>query len=197
MSSDSVRKSRIQLFLSPSLIQMASFTFFLLLVTISTSVLCLKPKILNHVHNLEEFQQLIRSSPNLLIDFYSDSCGPCRVLSRVLSEVATAHPEVTFVKINVDEHPRLADEFNVSVLPTVFYLRNGQWTEKFMGAVSKPEVVKFIKRNYVKPQESEAGAQPMQPILEELPQQEVYNPNVSAHPSMPSKKYRKQRKHFY
>lgn len=176
------------------------FSFILFLALLVSNALCFRSKTLNKVQNLEELQQLIHSSPNLLIDFYSDYCGPCRVLSRTLSEIANTHADVTFVKVNVDEHPQLADEFKVSVLPTVFYLRNGQWTEKFMGAVSKHDLVKFIKRNYKKPQEVMVAtpAQPMPPVVEEPSLQQE---SPSALPIQPnnasSKRYRsKQRRHF-
>ena len=82
--------------------------------------------------NADEFNEL-RSSGNVVVDFYADWCGPCKMLGPIIEKVSEDYPDVNFVKVNVDENEELAMEFGVMSIPSVFMLKNGEVVNKFLG----------------------------------------------------------------
>ncbi len=74
----------------------------------------------------QEYEALAVSADLLVIDFYATWCGPCKMLAPVLEEVAEKYPDVTFVKVNVDEEEDLARKFRISVIPTLVFIKNGE-----------------------------------------------------------------------
>jgi thioredoxin 1 len=74
----------------------------------------------------QEYDALAVSSNLLVIDFYATWCGPCKMLAPVFEEVADKYPDVTFVKVNVDEDEELARKFRISVIPTLVFVKNGE-----------------------------------------------------------------------
>ena len=64
---------------------------------------------------------------------YADWCGPCRMLAPVLEDLADENPEVTFVKVNIDDLPTLAQEYGVMSIPTLLYLKDGILKDKTVG----------------------------------------------------------------
>ena len=83
--------------------------------------------------NTEEFNEL-RNNGNVVVDFYADWCGPCKMLGPVMEEVSKDYPEVNFVKINVDENEELAAEFGIMSIPSVFMMKDGKVVDQFLGA---------------------------------------------------------------
>ena len=68
----------------------------------------------------EEFAEKVINSPNtVVVDFFADWCGPCKMLSPVLEKLDSMNPDVDFYKVNIDENPSLADEFEVRSIPNV------------------------------------------------------------------------------
>ena len=80
---------------------------------------------MNHITKAD-YEALAVSDKPLLIDFYATWCGPCKMLAPILEEVAAAHPEVTCVKVNVDEEEDLARQFRIQVIPTLVFLKKGE-----------------------------------------------------------------------
>ena len=81
----------------------------------------------------QEYEALAVSSPLLVIDFYATWCGPCKMLAPVLEEVSVNYPDVTFVKVNVDEEEDLARQFRISVIPTLVFVKNGEVVKSSTG----------------------------------------------------------------
>lgn len=81
----------------------------------------------------------------IILDFWASWCGPCRMLTPVLEELASETPAAEFVAVDVDANPELSQAFNIRSIPTVLKIENGQVTESFMGARSKPDVKRALK----------------------------------------------------
>jgi thioredoxin 1 len=97
--------------------------------------------------NSEEFKN-IRNDGKVVVDFYADWCGPCKMLSPILEEVSEDHQDIKFVKINVDENEELAAEFGIMSIPAVFMLKDGNIVNKFLGAQSKRVVEEQVEKAF-------------------------------------------------
>ncbi len=95
----------------------------------------------------ENFEQEIMGSDRpVLLDFWASCCGPCRMVSPIVDEIAEDHPEIRVGKINVDEQPELAGQFGVMCIPSLFNMENGKVVRKNMGAMTKQQILKFIEK---------------------------------------------------
>ncbi|ORX46064.1 thioredoxin [Hesseltinella vesiculosa] len=94
----------------------------------------------------ETFDKLVTKADHpVIVDFYADWCGPCKMLGPILSKVVEANPKVTLVKINVDDHNDVAATYKVAALPTVAAFHNGKIIDQFVGMRPKPQVETFVK----------------------------------------------------
>ncbi len=89
--------------------------------------------------------EVLRSEKTVLLDFWAEWCGPCRMLAPVIAEVANEHPEIKVGKINVDEQAALASRFGIVSIPTVVVMKNGVITETAIGYKPKAELEALIK----------------------------------------------------
>ena len=96
------------------------------------------------VSNFES--EVLRSDQPVLVDFYADWCGPCRMLAPVLEEIAREYGGgVKVGKVNVDEQMELAQKFGVSSIPLLVVFKDGQPVAKSLGYRPKEEIVKLLK----------------------------------------------------
>ena len=92
--------------------------------------------------NAEQFQkEVIEENGIVFVDFYATWCNPCKVMSPIIEEIAKEHKDVKFVKVDVDNNEELAIKYNVMSIPTMFIIKNGKVTKKFVGIVSKENIV--------------------------------------------------------
>lgn len=94
----------------------------------------------------DNFEELvINSKKPVLVDFWAAWCGPCRMLGPVIDELASEQDEVFVGKVNVDEQPQLAAQFNVSTIPTVIAFKDGKVYNKSVGVVPKARLLSLVK----------------------------------------------------
>ena len=84
------------------------------------------------------------SEKPVLIDFYADWCGPCRIVSSVIDEIADEHSDFLICKVNVDEETELASTFGVSGIPMLVVLKNGEIVNRSVGAKSKQHILDML-----------------------------------------------------
>ena len=95
--------------------------------------------------NKENFEkEVVQSEKTVLVDFYADWCGPCKMLSPILEEIASELGEKVKVgKLNVDESNDLAFEYEVMSIPTLILFENGKVVDRLTGLRSKDEIRKW------------------------------------------------------
>ncbi len=93
--------------------------------------------------NNENFDELINDEL-VLVDFFATWCGPCRMLSPIIEEVANEE-NVKVIKVDVDKHEDIAKRFGIMSIPTVIVFKNGEEVNKNIGLVSKEEILSWIK----------------------------------------------------
>lgn len=93
-------------------------------------------------------KKVLESKIPVLIDFYADWCGPCKMMSPIIEEVAEGlSGKVNVVKINVDEETELAIKYNVSSIPTFVLIKDGQVVTSIVGMRDKEELKNMINNN--------------------------------------------------
>ena len=96
--------------------------------------------------NKESFEtEVLKAEGMVLVDFLADWCGPCKMLSPIVDEVAEENTDIKVCKINVDEEPELAMRYNVMSIPTLVVIQNGEEVNKSVGLVSKEDIIKMVK----------------------------------------------------
>ena len=93
----------------------------------------------------ENFQQeVLESEKTVLLDFWASWCGPCRMVSPIVDEIALEAPNIKVGKINVDEEPELASRFQIMSIPTLFVIKDGKIKNHSVGTKSKDEILAMI-----------------------------------------------------
>ncbi len=94
----------------------------------------------------ENFEsEVLSSDKKVLVDFWAPWCGPCRMLSPIVDEVASSNDTIKVGKINVDDERDLAIKFNVMSIPTLLVFQNGEVVNKSIGLISKEDIENLIK----------------------------------------------------
>ena len=100
-----------------------------------------------NVFNGENFEnEVLKANETVLVDFYADWCGPCKMMSPIIDSIAEENLEnVKVGKINVDENGELAEKYNVMSIPTIIVFKNGMPVKGFVGVTGKQEIVDALK----------------------------------------------------
>ena len=90
-------------------------------------------------------QEVLNSNIPVLIDFYADWCGPCKMLSPTVDEVASENDDIKVVKIDVDESQEVAIKYQIMSIPTLVVIKNGKEVNRSVGVIDKEEILSMIK----------------------------------------------------
>jgi thioredoxin 1 len=85
----------------------------------------------------------------VLVDFWAEWCGPCRMLSPIIEEIAKEKPEIKIYKCNVDEAAGIAERFGIQSIPTLILFKNGNILDKRVGGSSKASLLEWISSKIV------------------------------------------------
>lgn len=89
--------------------------------------------------------EVMKSEKNVLLDFWASWCGPCRMVSPIVDEIAEENPDIKVGKINVDEQPELAGAFQIQSIPTLVAIKNGRIADVAVGARDKKSILAMVK----------------------------------------------------
>ncbi|MBQ2942652.1 MAG: thioredoxin [Clostridia bacterium] len=94
-------------------------------------------------NNFEE--EVLKSEKTVLLDFWASWCGPCRMVSPIIDEIAEEHPEIKVGKVNVDEEDELAQKFGIMSIPSIFVVKDGKIANSTVGAIPKNKILELLK----------------------------------------------------
>lgn len=93
----------------------------------------------------ENFKDEVASEQKTLVDFWAPWCGPCKMLSPIVDEIAESATDFKVGKVNVDEQMDIAREFSIAAIPTLLVFQNGKVINKSVGLLTKDEVLDLLK----------------------------------------------------
>ena len=94
--------------------------------------------------NKNNFESIKQSEKTVLLDFFADWCGPCRMVSPLVDQIADEKPNILVGKINVDNEPELAQMFGVFSIPTLVVMKGGKVVNKSAGARPKAQILEML-----------------------------------------------------
>ena len=97
--------------------------------------------------NEDNFEKSVMKGVSI-VDFWAIWCGPCRLMSPIVEEIAKEMTDINVYKLNVDDHPELTAKFNIMSIPTIIIFKDGEEVDQIVGVVSKSVLANKIK-NYI------------------------------------------------
>ena len=104
----------------------------------------MKPSI--EINEANFASEVLQSKQPVLVDFWAEWCGPCKMLAPVLNEIAVEHPDVKIAKVNVDENPALAVRYDIRSIPTLLYFAAGEVKDKTVGVAGKRQILANLEK---------------------------------------------------
>ncbi len=90
-------------------------------------------------------EEVLNSEKPVLVDFYADWCGPCKMLAPIVDAVAEENSDVKVCRINIDENEELAVKYGIMSIPTLVVIKNGEEVRRTVGVVGKEEILEMLK----------------------------------------------------
>jgi thioredoxin 1 len=90
--------------------------------------------------------EVLNSDKTVVVDFYADWCGPCRMLSPVIEELSSEMKDVKFVKVDTDSESSIAGEYEVQGIPTIVFIKDGKEVERVVGFKDKDDLINILNK---------------------------------------------------
>ena len=97
-----------------------------------------------HINKSNFNEEVVNSRQTVLLDFWATWCNPCRMLAPVLDEIAAERPDIKVCKIDIDENPELASQFQVMSIPTLMVVKEGKIVNQSVGARPKRQILSML-----------------------------------------------------
>lgn len=98
-----------------------------------------------HVNRDNINQEVFHSSIPVILDFYSDSCMPCRVIAPILDDISNEYSnKIKVCKLNINEYSDVAEKYGVMAVPTLMYIKSGREINRTIGLIEKEEILRMI-----------------------------------------------------
>ena len=94
-----------------------------------------------------QFDEAVKSENLTIVDFWAVWCGPCRVLKPLLHKIAGEHPEIQLLTVDVDQNQELAAQYDINSIPAVFFFKNWEIVDSFVGVMPENEILEKIEAN--------------------------------------------------
>jgi thioredoxin 1 len=91
--------------------------------------------------------EVVKSNIPVLVDFWAEWCGPCRMIAPIVHEIAEERSDIKVCKVNVDNNPELCNRFGIDSIPTLLLFKNGEVAAKSIGYSNKAVLGSFIDKN--------------------------------------------------
>ena len=95
--------------------------------------------------NKEEFEKIRNSEGVVLLDFYADWCGPCRMVSPIIEKIANENGDIAVAKVNVENEHELARRFGIASIPTLVVMRSGEIVGRSVGAQPEHKILSLVR----------------------------------------------------
>ena len=95
--------------------------------------------------NKNNFELVEKSEKKVLVDFYADWCGPCRMVSPIVDEIAEERDDILVCKVNVDDEQELANRFGISSIPSLLIFKDGEVVKQIAGARPKAQILALLE----------------------------------------------------
>ena len=92
-----------------------------------------------------ELDDIIKNNNKVIVDCYAPWCGPCKMISPIMDELAQEVDDTMFIKINIDENEEVLEKYNIMSIPTILYFKDSELKEQIVGFKTKDELLNIIK----------------------------------------------------